>query len=77
MATTISLRSPTASGTHRANNSHGDTPALLNSRSTCLTACLVSKPRACASAWPIIATASDAPVITPSVPLASDSMRLA
>jgi hypothetical protein len=37
---------------------------LLSSLSTCLTAC-ASNPRACANAWPIIETASDAPVITP------------
>jgi hypothetical protein len=50
---------------------------LLSSLSTCLTACLLSNPRACANAWPIIETASDAPVMTPSVPLASDAIRLA
>jgi len=77
MATTISLRPPTASGTHCANISQDETPALLSSLSTCLTACLVNNPRACANAWPIIDTASVAPVITPSGPLASDAIRFA
>ena len=51
-------------------------PLLLSSRSTCLTACLVTRPRACASAWPIVATASDAAVIAPSVAPARDAIRL-
>ena len=40
-------------------------------------ACLLSSPRAWARDWPIIDTASDALVITPSVPLASDFTRFA
>ena len=76
-ATTIALRWPTTSRTHGANSSHTTTPALLSRRSTCLIACLSERPRACASACPISETANDAPVRTPSVPLASDKIRLA
>ena len=68
---------PTTSPTHEPNNSHGATPALLKSRSTCLIADFDTNPRAWASAWPINETARAAPVITPSVPLANDRMRLA
>src|SRR3954451_4012037 len=50
---------------------------LLSSRSTCLIACLVTSPRACASACPITATASDALVITPNVAPANASTLLA
>ena len=77
IATTISRRSPTNSRTHEANKSQGTTPALLSKRSTCLIADLANNPRACASACPIKDTASAAPVITPSAPLAKDSTRLA
>src|SRR5689334_12638012 len=42
-----------------------------------LIVCLVIRPRACASAWPIIATASDAACITPSVAPASEAIRFA
>jgi hypothetical protein len=42
-------------------------PWLDNSRSTCLTACLVSRLRASAGPWPIRPTASDADWIAPSV----------
>src|SRR5271169_197974 len=52
-------------------------PLLLSNRSTCLTACLVTKPLACARAWPIIATASDADCITPGVAPVNDPIRLA
>ena len=51
-------------------------PALLSRRSTCLIACLSIRPRACASACPITETANDAPVRTPSIPLASERIRL-
>ncbi len=57
--------------------SHTSMPLLLSSRSTCLTACLVTRPRACANAWPIIATASDAAAITPRAAPAKASIRLA
>jgi hypothetical protein len=77
MATTMSLRAPIMCGTQRAKLSQTSMPWLLNSRSTCLIACFVTKPRACASAWPITATASEAPLITPSVAPASESTRLA
>jgi hypothetical protein len=50
---------------------------LLSNRSTCLIADLANNPRACASACPIKETARHAPVITPSVPLAKDRIRLA
>src|SRR5271166_5783936 len=52
-------------------------PLLLNIRSTCLIACLVARPLACASACPIIATASEADCITPSVAPANESIRFA
>ena len=68
---------PTRCGTQRAKLSQTSMPLLLSRRSTCLIACLVTRPRACASAWPIIATASEAPVMTPSVAAASESTRLA
>ena len=55
-----------------------DVDALVgNSRSTCLTACLVSRPRASARPWPIRPTASDADWIAPSVAPAKDFTRLA
>ncbi len=50
---------------------------LLNSRSTCLTACLVTKPRAWASAWPIVATANDAAASPPASPRPAKQARLA
>ena len=55
---------------------HTTIPALLSRRSTCLIACLSARPRACASACPITETANDAPVRTPSVPLASELLPL-
>ena len=57
--------------------SHTSMSALLIKRSTCLTACLVTKPRACANAWPMVAIASDAPVITHNVAPTRSSIRLA
>src|SRR6516225_3816659 len=48
-----------------------------SNRSTCLIADLVINPRAVAKACPIRETASAAPVITPSVPLVKERMRLA
>src|SRR5208337_4999533 len=77
IATTISRREPTTSRTHEPNKSQGTTPALLSNRSTCLIADLANNPRAVARACPIKETASAAPVITPSVPLAKDRTRLA
>jgi hypothetical protein len=84
MATTMALRDPTRCGTQRAKLSQTSTPLLLSRRSTCLIACLVTRPRACAKAWPIMATASEAPVMTPpsraqspNVAAASESTRLA
>src|SRR3954452_14309011 len=71
----MSVRDPTISGTQVAKMSHASIPGLLSSRSTCLTACLVR--RAWAKDLPIIATASDAPVITPSAALARESTRFA
>src|SRR3954471_7850916 len=71
----MSVRDPTISGTQVAKMSHASIPGLLSSRSTCLTACLVR--RAWAKDLPIIATASDAPVITPSVAFARESTRFA
>ena len=60
------------------------TQALLNAPqglavfgNTVYIADLANNPRALASACPINETASAAPVITPSVPLARDRMRLA
>src|ERR671921_1339648 len=73
----MSVRDPTISGTHVAKMSHASIPGLLSSRSTCLTACLVKRPRAWAKDRPIIATASEAPVITPSAALARESTRFA
>src|SRR5215207_451009 len=73
----MSVRDPTISGTHVAKMSHASIPGLLSSRSTCLTACLVKRPRAWAKDLPIIATASDTPVITPSAALARESTRFA
>src|SRR5208337_2721284 len=61
----------------REQRSHTTTPALLSRRSTCLIACLSIRPRACASACPMTETANDAPVRTPTVPLASERIRLA
>ena len=52
-------------------------PWLDNSRSTCLTACSVSRPRASARPWPIRPTASDADWIAPSAAPAKDFTRLA
>ena len=75
IATRTSWRTPIWCGTQRAKLSHTSMPWLLSSRSTCLIACLVTKPRACA--WPIIATASDAACITPSVAPASEAIRFA
>src|SRR3954451_4068536 len=72
----MSWRVPTWCGTQWAKLLHTSMPSLLSRRSTCLTACLVTRPRACASAWPISATASDAAVITPSVAPANDPIRL-
>src|ERR1700684_1174999 len=63
--------------TQGANISQTTTPRLLDSRSTCLIACLQMRPRACASEGPMIETASEALVMTPSAPLARDSIRLA
>ena len=68
---------PTTSRAHGANRSHTTTSALLSRRSTCLIACLSSRPRACASACPMTETANDAPVRIPSVPLASERIRFA
>ena len=62
---------------HEPNKSQGTTPALLSNRSTCLIADLANNPRAFARACPIKETASAAPLITPSVPLAKDRTRLA
>ena len=76
IAARASLRRFIWCGTQRAKLSHTSIPVLLSSRSTCLTACLVTKPRAWARAWPMIATASDAAAITPSVAPARASIRL-
>src|SRR5919112_3569369 len=73
----MSVRGPTISGTQLAKTSQASIPGLLSSRSTCLTACLVKRPRAWAKDLPIIATASDAPVITQSAALARESTRFA
>ena len=56
---------------------HTSTPRLLNSRSTCLTPCLVNVPMAWAKPRPTAWIASDAVTNTPRVALASDSTRLA
>ena len=77
IATTISRRAPTTSGTHDLNKSQENTPALLSSRSTCLIADLAIEPPAVAKACPIRDRARAAPVITPSVPLVRDKTRLA
>src|ERR1039457_1089778 len=52
-------------------------PSLDSSRSTCLMACFVTRPRASARPCPIVLTARDAVLMTPSVALARDSTRLA
>src|SRR5208337_1656015 len=52
-------------------------PGLDSSRSTCLIACLLARPRAAASPCPMAATASEAPCITPRVASHRLSMRLA
>ncbi len=76
ITTIMSVDDPTTSGTHRAAISHGSMAWLLRSRSTCLIACRVRRPRAWAKDLPITATANDALTITPSVAWASDSTRL-
>ena len=50
IATTLLRRSPTASRTHGANKSQGETPALPSSRSTCLIPDFGKVLRACARA---------------------------
>ena len=60
-------------GTRRAKASHASMFRLLSNWSTCLIACLVTRPRPRASACPITATASDALVITPNVAPANAS----
>src|SRR5277367_5126089 len=52
-------------------------PSLDNNRSTCLMACLVTRPRARARPCPIVLTARDAVLMTPRVALARDTTRLA
>src|SRR5256885_6646186 len=73
MATMIALRAPIRWGAQWAKLSQTSMLWLLSSRSTCLIACLVTSPRACATACPITATASDALVITPNVAPANAS----
>src|SRR5208283_2517872 len=64
-------------GTHKAKISSTLMPGLDSSRSTCLIACLLARPRAAASPCPMAATASEAPCITPRVASHRLSMRLA
>jgi hypothetical protein len=52
-ATTMLVRPATTKGTHARNNCSSTTPPLLSSLSTCLTACLGSKPAAIANPTPI------------------------
>src|ERR1700730_13650355 len=52
-------------------------PSLDSSRSTCLIACLVTRPRARARPWPIVLTAREAVLMTPRVALVNDRIRLA
>ncbi len=68
---------PICRGTQREKLAQTSMPALPINRSTCLMACLVVSPRARAKAWPIAATASAAPVMTPSVAAERALMRLA
>ena len=77
MATRMSCAVPICRGIQRAKLAQTSMPALLINRSTCLMACLVVSPRARAKAWPIAATASEAPVMTPSVAAERALMRLA
>src|SRR6195952_422014 len=77
MATLMPLRGPTTKGTQWRSAASRSIPWLDNSRSTCLIACLVRRPRARASPWPMVCTAREAVLRTPRVALAKDSTRLA
>src|SRR6478609_9077319 len=77
MATLMLLRGPTTYGTQWRSAASRSIPWLDSSRSTCLMACLVTRPRARARPCPIVLTAREAVLMTPSVALASDSTRLA
>ena len=77
IATVMLDRLPTTYGTQRTSKASTSMPGLDSSRSTCLMACLVRRPRASARPWPIMATASKADSIAPRVAPASESTRLA
>ncbi len=66
---------------HGAGAPHGgaphDDPGVAQQAIDLFDRVLSIRPRACASACPITETAKDAPVKTPSVPLASERIRLA
>src|SRR6516162_9259127 len=71
------LRDPIMGGTQSINSSLTSIPGLERSRSTCLMACLLIPPCAKASPWPMVLTAKDALIITPTVAFVSDSTRFA
>src|SRR5215471_9126540 len=77
MAISMLLRDPIMGGTQSINSSLTSIPGLERSRSTCLMACLLIPPCAKASPWPMVLTAKDALVITPTVAFVSDSTRFA
>jgi hypothetical protein len=57
---------------HRFDSSSTSIPRFDNSRSTCLMACLGSRPRPNASPCPIVFTAREALLMTPSVAFANE-----
>src|SRR5580700_3057472 len=76
-ATTISLRTPTTNLTHGLRTTLMSKPALLNSRSTCLTPLLGLMLATFAYAWPMAWMASAAACSTPTTPLERDNTRAA
>src|SRR5580704_10465420 len=76
-ATTISLRTPTTNLTHGLRTTLMSKPALLNSRSTCLTPLLGLMLATFAYAWPMAWMASAAACRTPTTPLERDNTRAA
>jgi hypothetical protein len=75
MAISMLLRDPTMGGPQSINSSLTSIPVFESSRSTCLMACLLIPPCAKASPWPMVLTAKDALVITPTVALVRDATR--
>ena len=77
MAISTFFREPIMDGTQSINNSLTSIPGFDSKRSTCLMACLLNPPRAKANPWPMVLTAKDALVITPTVAFVKERTRFA